>query len=319
MASRFLFARVTTAGRVARAEAPRVEAPPVAAPVPSKPSAPAAKLTGVFGTETVAELCVKQGRPEEAVAIFERLLARKPDDARADRWRQRIRDLAASTPGPDVDVSDLVSPDVAPALAADGGAASGATVASDAIVPGAVASVAAVPGTMTFGVPVPGTAVPSAVSVAFAPAPSSSSTFASPVNASAPVVVAPRVVRRPPVVPAAPTWSPALVIREPVRSGQVIYAEGRDLVVLAPVSSGAELIADGHIHVHGALRGRAVAGARGAQDALIYCQRLEAELIGVDDAHLTAEDFASTWRGRAVLVQLVDGALQVTPVGLTGT
>jgi len=115
--------------------------------------------------------------------------------------------------------------------------------------------------------------------------------------------------------PTAPRWSPALVVREPVRSGQVVYAEGRDLVVLAPVSSGAELIADGHVHVYAPLRGRAVAGARGAADAFIFCQRLEAELVGIDDAHLTAEDLAAAWRGRAVQIQLVDGALRVTPLG----
>jgi len=66
-------------------------------------------------------------------------------------------------------------------------------------------------------------------------------------------------------VAAAPRAS--LVIREPVRSGQVIYAEGRDLVVVAPVHAGAQLLADGHIHVYGPLKGRAVAGAHGLRDA----------------------------------------------------
>ncbi len=62
----------------------------------------------------------------------------------------------------------------------------------------------------------------------------------------------------------------ALVIDRPVRSGQQIYARGRDLVVLAMVNPGAEVIADGHIHVHAPLRGRAIAGARGDTSARIF-------------------------------------------------
>src|SRR5450432_1121870 len=70
---------------------------------------------------------------------------------------------------------------------------------------------------------------------------------------------------------AAPAPAPAtsLVIREPVRSGQVIYANGRDLIVLAPVHSGAQLLADGNIHAYGTLAGRAVAGAQGQRDAQV--------------------------------------------------
>ena len=63
------------------------------------------------------------------------------------------------------------------------------------------------------------------------------------------------------------TRAASLVIDQPVRSGQVIYAEGRDLIVLASVHPGAQLLADGNIHVYGALKGRAVAGTRGARDA----------------------------------------------------
>lgn len=71
------------------------------------------------------------------------------------------------------------------------------------------------------------------------------------------------------------------VITRPVRSGQQIYAEGADLIVMAQVSEGAEVLADGHIHIYGSLRGRALAGVRGDESARIFCQQLEAELVSV--------------------------------------
>lgn len=71
------------------------------------------------------------------------------------------------------------------------------------------------------------------------------------------------------------------VITRPVRSGQQIYAEGADLIVMAQVSEGAEVLADGHIHIYGSLRGRALAGVRGDETARIFCQQLEAELVSV--------------------------------------
>lgn len=71
------------------------------------------------------------------------------------------------------------------------------------------------------------------------------------------------------------------VITRPVRSGQQIYAEGADLIVLAQVSEGAEVLADGHIHIYGTLRGRALAGVKGDESARIFCQQMEAELISI--------------------------------------
>lgn len=71
------------------------------------------------------------------------------------------------------------------------------------------------------------------------------------------------------------------VVTRPVRSGQQIYAEGADLIVLAQVSEGAEVLADGHIHIYGTLRGRALAGVKGDESARIFCQQLEAELVSV--------------------------------------
>lgn len=80
---------------------------------------------------------------------------------------------------------------------------------------------------------------------------------------------------------APPFARPTLVVDKPVRTGQRIYAEGADLVVLAIVNAGAELIADGDIHVYAPLRGRAIAGARGNEGARVFVQRMEAELISI--------------------------------------
>ncbi len=80
-----------------------------------------------------------------------------------------------------------------------------------------------------------------------------------------------------------------LVVDKPLRSGQQIYAKGSDLIVLGLVSHGAEVIADGHIHVYGALRGRAIAGAKGQLDARIFAQSLEAELLAVAGTFRTSE------------------------------
>jgi septum site-determining protein MinC len=87
--------------------------------------------------------------------------------------------------------------------------------------------------------------------------------------------------------PAAP--APTLVVDKPLRSGQQVYAKGGDLVVLAVVSHGAEVIADGSIHIYAPLRGKAIAGARGDTSARIYTQSLEAELLAVAGIYRTAE------------------------------
>ncbi len=108
---------------------------------------------------------------------------------------------------------------------------------------------------------------------------------------------------------------PSLVIREPVRSGQVIYAEGRDLIVVASVNSGAQVLADGNIHVYGALKGRAVAGAHGQRDAQVFCLALEAELVGVDTGYRLSDDLPPAHWGAAARVALTsEGECTVTPL-----
>ena len=106
---------------------------------------------------------------------------------------------------------------------------------------------------------------------------------------------------------AAPTTR---LITQPVRSGQQVYSRG-DLIVLAPVSAGAELLAEGHIHVYGPLRGRALAGLRGDTGARIYCRALEAELIAVAGCFQVADDIDPALRGRPAQVYL-DGEDLVT-------
>ncbi len=106
-----------------------------------------------------------------------------------------------------------------------------------------------------------------------------------------------------------------MVVREPVRSGQVVYAQASDLIVLAPVNPGAQLLADGNIHIYATLRGRAVAGVRGAAGAQIFCLRLEAELVGIDAAYCMSDDIPAALRGRSVRIWLHDGRCQLAPLG----
>jgi septum site-determining protein MinC len=81
----------------------------------------------------------------------------------------------------------------------------------------------------------------------------------------------------------------AMVIDKPLRSGQHVYAKGRDLIVLAMVNPGAEIMADGHIHVYAPLRGKAIAGARGNEGARIFTLSLEAELVSVAGTYRTSD------------------------------
>jgi len=75
---------------------------------------------------------------------------------------------------------------------------------------------------------------------------------------------------------------PAQIINGTVRSGQQVYAKDRDLVVLGAVSHGAEVIADGNVHIYGTLRGRAIAGAKGFKNAHIFCNRLEGDIVSIN-------------------------------------
>jgi septum site-determining protein MinC len=105
-----------------------------------------------------------------------------------------------------------------------------------------------------------------------------------------------------------------MVVVKPVRGGQIIYAQNNDLVVLAPVNSGAQVIADGHVHIYAPLRGRAVAGAQGLAGARIFCQKLEAELVAISGAYIMAEEIPAKFHGRAVQIFLEGGECQIAPL-----
>lgn len=98
--------------------------------------------------------------------------------------------------------------------------------------------------------------------------------------------------------------NPSKVVIHPVRSGRQVYAEGGDLIVLASISPGAELIADGHIHVYGALRGRALAGIAGNAQARIFCRSLEAELVSVAGYWRVRDDIPEELIGKPVQIYL---------------
>lgn len=103
---------------------------------------------------------------------------------------------------------------------------------------------------------------------------------------------------------------PGLVQKLPVRSGQQLYAENRDLTVLSTVGAGAEVIADGSIHIYGTLRGRALAGAQGNPDARIFCREFHAELVAIAGNYKVLDDVPKELHGKAVQVWLQRGADQ---------
>ncbi|OBS31153.1 septum site-determining protein MinC [Tepidimonas fonticaldi] len=112
----------------------------------------------------------------------------------------------------------------------------------------------------------------------------------------------------PPAPSAPPLPSAALVVDRPLRSGQQVYARGRDLVVLAMVNPGAEVIADGHIHVYAPLRGKAIAGARGLTEARVFALALEPELVSIAGVYRTAETpWPDAVRGKPAQVRLASG------------
>jgi septum site-determining protein MinC len=108
-----------------------------------------------------------------------------------------------------------------------------------------------------------------------------------------------------------------LVVDRPLRSGQRVYAKG-DLVVLGMVSNGAEVIAEGNIHIYAPLRGRALAGVHGNHDARIFCTSLEAELISIAGIYRTTEvPLSDDVRGKPAQIRLDEEKLLIEPLRLT--
>ena len=126
---------------------------------------------------------------------------------------------------------------------------------------------------------------------------------------AAPAKAAPASGAPSPVRPA--LGEPGLVQTAPVRSGQQIYAENRDLTVVTAVGAGAEVIADGSIHIYGALRGRALAGAQGNEKARIFCREFHAELVAIAGHYKVLEDIPKELRGKAVQIWLDKDQLNI--------
>ena len=104
---------------------------------------------------------------------------------------------------------------------------------------------------------------------------------------------------------------PGLIQTTPVRSGQQVYAENRDLTVVTTVGAGAEVIADGSIHLYGALRGRALAGAQGNEKARIFCREFHAELVAVAGHYKVLEEIPKELRGKPVQIWLDNEELKI--------
>ena len=132
-----------------------------------------------------------------------------------------------------------------------------------------------------------------------------------------PAEPAPRKAAAEPAPVAAPAPSPAakaepgLVHVHPVRSGQQVYAQSRDLTVCATVGAGAEVIADGSIHIYGALRGRALAGAGGLATARIFCREFHAELVAVAGVYKVLEEIPKKLHGKPVQIWLENDQLRI--------
>nr|MDQ2693913.1 septum site-determining protein MinC [Pseudomonadota bacterium] len=104
------------------------------------------------------------------------------------------------------------------------------------------------------------------------------------------------------------------LISQPVRSGQQMYAPDGDLILLGTVNAGAEVLADGNIHIYGHLRGRALAGARGNREARIFCQSLEAELVSIAGRYRVFEEMDAEVRGTPTQIFLADDRLIIEPL-----
>ncbi len=131
---------------------------------------------------------------------------------------------------------------------------------------------------------------------------------------------APSAAQEPPAAPeasaeTAPDPAHNLVLRQPVRAGQQVYARGASLIVEASVNEGSEVIADGDIHIYGALRGRALAGARGRTDARIWCQQLDAELVSINGIYRTRDSIDSDLIGKSAVIEIQQEKLIIRSFG----
>ncbi len=104
-----------------------------------------------------------------------------------------------------------------------------------------------------------------------------------------------------------------MLINHPVRSGQQVYSKA-DLIVTATVSAGAEIIAEGNIHVYGSLRGKALAGASGNSNCHIFCSDLQAELISIAGTYQVSDEISDTAKNTPVQISLKEQSLVINPL-----
>jgi septum site-determining protein MinC len=109
-----------------------------------------------------------------------------------------------------------------------------------------------------------------------------------------------------------PAEANALLIDQPIRSGQSVVFERGDVTILGSVASGAEVMAGGSVHIYGTLRGRAIAGMSGNPAARIFCHKLQAELLAIDGVYQTADDMPTALIGKAVQARLENEQLIVS-------
>ncbi|QGG79642.1 septum site-determining protein MinC [Litorivicinus lipolyticus] len=125
-------------------------------------------------------------------------------------------------------------------------------------------------------------------------------------------VVQPAAEAPPSPAPVAPTADGARVVASPVRSGQQVWAQHQDLVLLGTVSAAAEVMADGNVHCYGTLRGRVAAGVSGNENARVFVRKLEAQVVSIAGVYMAEEELAALpqW-GQSAMFSLVDHRLQV--------
>lgn len=121
----------------------------------------------------------------------------------------------------------------------------------------------------------------------------------------------------PAAISVAPEPAPAIALlhHQPVRSGQRVYARNRDLIVTAAVGAGAEVMADGCVHIYGSLRGRALAGARGDSHARVFCHEFNAELVSIAGVFRVFETIPADLAGKPVQARLEGDALHFSRIG----
>jgi septum site-determining protein MinC len=132
---------------------------------------------------------------------------------------------------------------------------------------------------------------------------------------AAPADGAPQAIPAPPPPAAKPAAARAtMVVDQPVRAGQRIWAEGSDLIITSTVNAGAEVIADGNIHVYGALRGRAIAGGANNMEARVFALNFDPELVSIAGFYAVREGFPAAQIGKAMQVRLVGERMRFDPI-----